>query len=66
VPCHGLKGEGGHGGGPPLLGGLTAEHIVSILSSGRNNMPAFTATYSPAQLQDIAAYIVQRLAGQPH
>jgi alcohol dehydrogenase (cytochrome c) len=59
VPCHGLAGEGGHGGGPPLLGGLTAERIVSILSTGRNNMPAFTANYTAAQMQDIASYILQ-------
>jgi mono/diheme cytochrome c family protein len=65
VPCHGAAGEGGHGGGPPLVGGLNAEHIVSVLSTGRNNMPAFTATYTPAQLQDIAAYIVQGLAKKP-
>jgi mono/diheme cytochrome c family protein len=65
VPCHGAKGEGGHGGGPSLQGGLTTERIVSILSTGRNNMPAFTATYSPAQMQDIASYIVQGL-GKGH
>lgn len=59
VPCHGVDGEGGHGGGPPLLGGLTLEGIVSILTTGRNNMPAFSATYSTDQMQDLASYILQ-------
>jgi alcohol dehydrogenase (cytochrome c) len=65
VPCHGVSGEGGHGGGPPLLGGLTAERIVSILNTGRNNMPAFSAIYSPAQVKDVASYILQDLGKKP-
>jgi mono/diheme cytochrome c family protein len=62
VPCHGATGEGGHGGGPSLVNGLTAEKIVSVTSVGRNNMPAFAATLSSADLADIAAFITRDLA----
>lgn len=58
VPCHGVSGEGGHGGGPPLVG-LTAGRIISTLITGKNNMPKFAATYSADQMQDIASYILQ-------
>jgi mono/diheme cytochrome c family protein len=60
--CHGASGEGGHGGGPSLVTGLTAEKIVSVTSSGRNNMPAFAATLSSVDLTDVAAFITQDLA----
>jgi mono/diheme cytochrome c family protein len=62
VPCHGESGAGGHGGGPSLIAGQTAEKIISITSTGKNNMPSFSGTYSPDDLRDIAAYIVEGLA----
>jgi quinohemoprotein ethanol dehydrogenase len=62
VPCHGESGAGGHGGGPSLIAGQTAEKIVSVTSTGKNNMPAFAATYSPDDMRDIAAYIIDGLA----
>jgi quinohemoprotein ethanol dehydrogenase len=61
VPCHGETGEGGHGGGPTLLTGLSTEKIVSVTSAGRNNMPAFGATFSPDELTDVAGFIHQVL-----
>jgi alcohol dehydrogenase (cytochrome c) len=64
VPCHGESGAGGHGGGPSLIAGQTAEKIVSVTSTGKNNMPSFSGTYSPDDLRDIAAYIVDGLAKQ--
>jgi quinohemoprotein ethanol dehydrogenase len=62
VPCHGETGEGGHGGGPTLLSGLSADKIVSVTSTGRNNMPAFGATLSADELSDIAGFIREILA----
>jgi alcohol dehydrogenase (cytochrome c) len=62
LPCHGQTGEGGHGGGPTLVGGLSTDHIVSITASGRNNMPSFSGRYSAGELRDIAGYINGKLA----
>ena len=62
VPCHGESGAGGHGGGPSLIAGQTADKIISVTSTGKNNMPAFAATYSPDDMRDIAAYIIDGLA----
>ncbi len=62
LPCHGETGEGGHGGGPTLVAGLSIDRIMSVTSTGKNNMPAFGATYSTSDLRDIASYIVEGLA----
>ena len=62
VPCHGATGEGGHGGGPTLINGLTSDMIVSVTTTGRNNMPSFGGTLTPADINDIAAYIREDLA----
>ncbi len=62
VPCHGGGGEGGHGGGPTLINGLTSDTIVSVTTTGRNNMPSFGGTLTPADINDIAAYIHEDLA----
>jgi quinohemoprotein ethanol dehydrogenase len=65
VPCHGATGEGGHGGGPTLINGLTSDMIVSVTTTGRNNMPSFGGTLSPGDINDIAAYIRENLAKKP-
>jgi mono/diheme cytochrome c family protein len=62
LPCHGETGEGGHGGGPSLIAGQTPDKIVSVTSTGKNNMPSFAATYSVDDMRDIASYIVDGLA----
>ncbi|MEJ1965061.1 MAG: PQQ-binding-like beta-propeller repeat protein [Gammaproteobacteria bacterium] len=62
VPCHGESGAGGHGGGPSLIAGQDAAKIMSITASGKNNMPAFAATYSLDDLRDIADYVTNGLA----
>jgi mono/diheme cytochrome c family protein len=62
VPCHGEAGAGGHGGGPSLIAGQTADKIVSITASGKNNLPSFAATYSADDMRDIADYITNGLA----
>jgi mono/diheme cytochrome c family protein len=65
VPCHGEAGAGGHGGGPSLIAGQTVDKIISITSTGKNNMPPFAATYSPDDLRDVADYITGKLAASP-
>jgi alcohol dehydrogenase (cytochrome c) len=64
VPCHGEAGAGGHGGGPSLIAGQTADKIISVTATGKNNMPSFAATYSVDDLRDIADYITGKLASQ--
>jgi mono/diheme cytochrome c family protein len=62
VACHGAQGDGGHGGGPTLVGGLAPETILAVSQAGRNTMPAFGRAYSEADLRDVAAYIAEVLA----
>jgi mono/diheme cytochrome c family protein len=62
VPCHGATGEGGEGGGAPLVNGLNREGILSTTTTGKNNMPSFTSSYSPDELNDVATYITDVLA----
>ena len=66
--CHGDRGQGGqHGGGTPLTNALTLESIVGTLANGLNDMPAFGGVYSPAELQDVATYILENLVeNQPN
>ena len=62
MACHGESGTGGHGGGPTLVqGNLDVAQIAMVTLQGRNNMPVFRDIYSPEQIADIGAYILQRL-----
>ena len=60
--CHGVTGEGGQGGGAPLVNGLALQHIIDVTSAGRNNMPAFRDVFTRDELRDIGAYIVEVLS----
>ncbi len=62
VPCHGATGEGGEGGGAPLVNGLSRESVLATTTTGRNNMPAFTSSYSADELNDVATYVADVLA----
>jgi mono/diheme cytochrome c family protein len=64
VVCHGVTGKGGSHGGAPLTRALTGEAISSVVTRGRNDMPAFGAALTPQQLADLTAYVLQ-LAAQP-
>jgi quinohemoprotein ethanol dehydrogenase len=61
--CHGNAGEGGHGGGAPLAAATDLAMVAQRVAQGFNAMPPFAATLSPEQIQDVAAYVVERL---PH
>jgi mono/diheme cytochrome c family protein len=58
VVCHGESGRGGTHGGAPLTSKLTAETIATVVTHGRNDMPAFGASFSPDALQDLTAYVL--------
>jgi alcohol dehydrogenase (cytochrome c) len=62
IACHGEAGDGGHGGGPTLLGGLAIETIRSVAAEGRNSMPGFGRVYSSSDLNDVASYVLEVLA----
>jgi mono/diheme cytochrome c family protein len=64
VACHGEAGDGGHGGGPTLVAGLTAEAIAAVAGAGKNTMPAFGRVYSTNDMRDVSAYIVDVLAAE--
>lgn len=61
VACHGDAGAGGAGGGASLKAGQSADTILSVMTSGRNAMPAFADTFTAAQRRDIAAYVTEVL-----
>jgi mono/diheme cytochrome c family protein len=62
--CHGERGEGGHGGGKPLVDSRNAELVVLTVSEGRNQMPPFAAALTPEQIRDVAAYVATKLVGE--
>ena len=65
VVCHGSDGKGGHGGGAPLNRVVDRAAAIATVSGGRNNMPAFGAVYTPEQIRDVSAYVLDALASQP-
>jgi quinohemoprotein ethanol dehydrogenase len=64
LACHGEAGDGGHGGGPPLIGGISPTLMLTVTRDGRNAMPGFGSAYSTDELDDIGAYIREVLSGQ--
>jgi quinohemoprotein ethanol dehydrogenase len=63
VFCHGEQGEGGHGGGKPLVDARDPLFVVQTVSEGRRDMPTFTGSLTPEQIRDVAAYVATKL---PH
>ncbi len=62
--CHGQDGQGGSHGGIALTSALTVGSIVSTVTNGRNEMPAFGAVMSQEELRDVAAYLLEDLLRQ--
>ena len=60
-PCHGDDGMGGHGGGAPLNQLTDLSSIRRTVSSGKNNMPAFSNALSGQQIMDVSAYLLDGL-----
>lgn len=61
LPCHGEDGMGGHNNGMPLNNLTDIRAAMSVVTTGRNNMPGFTGALTPEQIRDVSAYIVDRL-----
>jgi mono/diheme cytochrome c family protein len=61
--CHGGDGRGGHGVGAPLVGVKDLESVIETVTAGRNDMPPFRTVFSPEQIRDVGAYVIEELAG---
>jgi len=63
--CGCLAGGGVFANGARLLTRLTVESVVAVsaTATGRNNMRAFRDSYSIDELDDVAADIIEDLAG---
>lgn len=61
LPCHGEDGLGGHNNALPLNNLTDIRDVITIASTGRNNMPNFTGALTPEQIRDIAGFVVDRL-----
>lgn len=60
--CHGADG-GGANGGPSLRGtGVTMQRTLAQVRNGGGGMPAFRGTLTEQQINDVAAFVTQRLA----
>ena len=62
--CHGDDGKGGHTGGAPLDKVADFNAAIQTVTAGRNNMPPFRSAFTPEQIRDVSAYVVQTLAGR--
>ncbi len=62
VVCHGENGKGGTHGGAPFTAKLTRESIVTVLTTGRNDMPPFGSALSPEAMRDLTAYVLELAA----
>jgi mono/diheme cytochrome c family protein len=59
--CHGASGEGGHGGGPSLTGIRDEVRIAQMVREGGGHMPSFGSTLTAKDIQDVTAYIRQKV-----
>jgi alcohol dehydrogenase (cytochrome c) len=62
--CHGDDGKGGHTGGAPLVGVTDLAAAIQTVTAGRNTMPPFRTAFTPEQIRDVSAYVVEALAGR--
>jgi len=63
--CHGADGRGGNGG-PDLTSIPSAKQtavVVKQVENGGGGMPAFKGQLSPAQINDVAAYVTKKITG---
>jgi alcohol dehydrogenase (cytochrome c) len=63
--CHGDDGKGGHTGGAPLDRVADLAAAIQTVTEGRNTMPAFRTAFTPEQIRDVSAYVVETLVRSP-
>src|SRR6185436_7940584 len=64
VACHGTDGKGDHGGAPlDRVADLNA--AIQTVTAGRNNMPPFRSAFTPEQIRDVSAYVIETLSTKP-
>ena len=64
--CHGANGKGGNGG-PDLTSIADAKvfaKVVKQVANGGGGMPAFKGQLNDAQIDDVSAYVTERINGQ--
>ncbi|HXR91923.1 MAG TPA: PQQ-binding-like beta-propeller repeat protein [Steroidobacteraceae bacterium] len=61
IYCHGDHGQGGEGGGKAISPTLGIDGVTAVLRAGRNQMPAFGASLTAEQLNDVATFVHQSL-----
>jgi mono/diheme cytochrome c family protein len=59
--CHGDDGKGGHTGGAPLDKIRDLDAAIATVTNGRNLMPSFRSAFTPEQIRDVSAYVVETL-----
>jgi quinohemoprotein ethanol dehydrogenase len=64
VICHGEDGKGGHGGGAPLVGAKDLPAVIQTVTAGRNDMPPFRTSFTPEQIRDVSAYVIEAMAAR--
>ena len=62
--CHGLRGEGGHGGGVPLTASSDLSAVMRQVSEGVDVMPPFGAAFTSEEIHDVSAYVLEVLSEQ--
>lgn len=61
LPCHGDDGMGGHNNAMPLNNVSSITEVVTIVSTGRNQMPNFTGALTPEQIRDVSGFVADNL-----
>ncbi|HHX82354.1 MAG TPA: PQQ-binding-like beta-propeller repeat protein, partial [Pseudomonadaceae bacterium] len=60
--CHGADGQGGHADGGAIPRDITIEGIYATAVTGVDEkMPSFANIYTPEQLKNVSAYILERV-----
>jgi quinohemoprotein ethanol dehydrogenase len=63
VACHGTDGKGDHGGAS-LVAMKDLAAAIQTVTAGRNAMPPFGSAFTPEQIRDVSAYVVEVVAKQ--
>ena len=61
MSCHGADGEGENG--PDLTGESDYDEVVDQVKKGGGSMPAFEDDLSEQEINDVAAFITEEVAG---